>query len=717
MNRPALLTEGANTRQILEALISSIFCNPWAHRLLVTAIMDEYPSKRRKTSPFTSVLVTPSDTPKEPASREEHDRNLAGIFSTQDSQICFNEVHPSNPLRDSSNKQQDRPNSVTGSKAFQEESTNGISCANETLSYHELRCDTDSERYGVLPGKLEVVVSGSTEIFPENGTLRPLSPKGNSHPPLNGKYQAAIAEEPRASPPAADIDKASSAPQLEQSTLDPGQPVRSTHISNATSSGDRPVAEQEPSIENEPELPFTPIKQSLDDLEPRLPSTPTQLGLEAPPTPPKGLASTTPPRKLRRKRQVVHKSSPLKLGDSKSTDNVDETPYVSNLKPRVPVVNIRRSAQMFTFSAEQVKFQMEKSGAGLSKHSRSMADAEIHIWKIIQQTPSVAERLALFLPFSRPVTSTQNLATPHLSPSPEVLVEVEAPQPPEVTQSESFNHPLPPPSSMTAIGSPNFFHSPPSSMTVAESFHPSRPPEASSRLLEITFAAHQQPLVVSIQLMVDQATDDPIKMKISSIPSWADSELGPWLRNEAQSLRRATIERAIRSYWKTSLIRASCWQRCEEEMGATCTQPVTNPSSNEPESSLFQKKPPWKEKLIFPPTSHPPPSAPGTTAPAPVPTSSPVNALQPHFGRQHLLFTHAPVSLLITWHITFTVDGTTQSHISARPAYPERWADTEAGQALGRVNEAFAALLAQKGVFESIKEICSRIFVRDKLSE
>lgn len=717
MNRPALLTRGANTRQIYEALINSTIRNPWAHHL-VANIMDDYPSKRRKTSPFTAVLVTPSDTPKEPASHDEHDRSLAGIFSTQDSQIGFNpnEVHPPNPLADSSNKQQYRPTPITGKKAFQD-STNGVFCVNDTLSYHQLRCDTESERLagcGILPGKFEVAASGRTEIVPENGTLGTLSPEANPHPLLNGKYQAAIAEEPRASPPASDTEKASSAPQLEQSTLEPGQLVLSAHVSNATSSGDRPVSEQEPSTEQEPELPFTPTKQPLDDFEPRLPSTPTQLGLEAPPTPPKGLAAATSPRKLRRKRQVVHKSSPLKLGDSKSTDKVDETPYVSNLEPRVPVVNIRRSAQMCTFGAEHVKFQIDKSGTGLSKLLRSVTDAEIHTRKIIQQTPSLGERLALFLPFSRPVTSMQNLATPHLSPAPEILVDVEASQPPEVTQSESLNYPLPPLSSMTAIESPNFFHSPPSSMTVAESFHPSRPPEASSRLLEIKFAAHQQLPVVSIQLMVDKATENTINMKISSIPSWADSELGLWLRNEAQSLRRATIERAVTSYWKTSLIRASCWQRCEEEIGAACTQPVTNPSSNELESGLFQKKPLGKES-IFPRTSHhpPPPSAPGNTAPAPAaaPTSNPINSLQPHLGRQHLLFTHAPVSLLISWHITITAHGTTQSSISARPAYPERWTDyPEAGQALGRVTEAFDALLARKGVFESIKELCARIF-------
>lgn len=713
MNCRAALTDGANTAQTYEALISSTVCNPWA-RLLVQNIMDNYPSKRRKISPFTSILVTPSDKPKEPASHdEEQEPRLTGIFSTQANLNCLNpnETHPSDSFTDSSQKQQNRPTPFTGSRSSQQ-STNSTFCENETSSRHKLRCNREAERLAACtesPKSLVVAVSGRNGIVPENEILPPLSPEANPHLPFPGKYQAATAEEPRASPPASDSDKAPSAPQLEKSTLEPVEQDVSAHMANGTRTRGQHVPELEPSIGPESELPCTPTKKSLDFLEPRLPSTPSQLGLEAPPTPPKGLASSGSQRKLRKKRQIAHKSSPLKLGDFNSTDKAHDIPYVSNLGPRVPVVNIRRSAQMFTLNAEHVKLQMEKLGTGLSKRSRSMADAEVHNPEIFQQTPSLGERLALFLPFSRPVTSTQSSATPHISPPPDNLLDVGASQPLEIKQAESLDYHLPLTSSMTAIDSPDYSFTQPSSMTVAESVDPSRLPDTSSQLLDITVAAHQQLLVVNIQLMIDNATGNSSKMKITSISSWADSELGPWLRNEAQSLPRATIERTITSYWKASLIRASCWQRCEEEIGATCTEPMLNSNTNEPEFTPLQKKPPEK-RIVFPPTADPPHSPPKNTASTPASTSNPGYSLQSHLGRRFLLLTHTPVSLLVVWHITITAGGTNQNHISARPAYPKRWMDTEEGQALGRVDEAFDALLARKGVFESIKELCGRIF-------
>ncbi|KAL8701028.1 MAG: hypothetical protein Q9201_005130 [Fulgogasparrea decipioides] len=62
------------------------------------------------------------------------------------------------------------------------------------------------------------------------------------------------------------------------------------------------------------QFPSTPTRREpdyTDDGEPRLPSTPTQLGLEPPPKPPSGLLSRSSSKRMKTK--AKHRSSPLKL--------------------------------------------------------------------------------------------------------------------------------------------------------------------------------------------------------------------------------------------------------------------------------------------------------------------------------------------------------------------------------------------------------------------
>lgn len=757
----------------MKPLISSVICSPRAH-LPMENIMDNYPSKRRKISPFTSILVKPSDVPAD--SEKIHDEvvpRLSSIPSTQAklTRLDPNEVHPPAPFTESSQRQQNRSTPLTESKSLQE-STNGVLCENKISSQHELRNNVEAERptaRAELSDSSVVAASGRNGIALDNGMLRRSPPEVNPHPTFSEKSRAAMAGELRASPPTLDVDKATSAPHLEKNRLKPAEQDQSEHVVNGTSTVVQHVREQEPLDGPEPELPFTPTKPSLDILEPRLPSTPSQLGLEPPPTPPKGLASAASPRRLRKKRQVVHKSSPLKPGDLNSTDKTNNIPYVSNLGPRVPVFSIGRSAQMFTLDAEHIKLQMERLGTGVSKNSGSIAATEVDSTEVFGQTPSLAERLALFLPFSRPVTSTQSSTISYVILPSDSLPDIRVKKSPEIQQAESLDYHFHSKSSIPTIDSPGHSLTQANSVVVAESLDPSRLLETASQSLEITFASYQQLLMVNIHLVIDKATGNSTNIKVMSISPWADLELGSWLRNEAQSLPRATIEQAIRNYWETSLIRASCWQRCEEDIGAIAytEQPILNNSSKkEPEvgPNPPKKKPPGTpigspsspvlESPRSPPeiTTSSPPLPPTSTSfklsSSPTGQSHSYSLVHPHLGRRFLLFTNPPVSLLISWHITIAADGTSHNHISAQPAFPKRWMEdnsTEQGQrrgqgrehrgeqeggreweqgrevsqgeregeALGRIDEAFDALLTHRGVFESIEEICGRLFAME----
>jgi len=78
-----------------------------------------------------------------------------------------------------------------------------------------------------------------------------------------------------------------------------------------------------------------PIEQD-EDGEPRLPSTPSQLGLESPPEKPKGLLFSSPSRRPRRKDKPSTKSSPLKPVDSGPGPAVpSQDRAVSKLGPKI----------------------------------------------------------------------------------------------------------------------------------------------------------------------------------------------------------------------------------------------------------------------------------------------------------------------------------------------------------------------------------------------
>lgn len=89
------------------------------------------------------------------------------------------------------------------------------------------------------------------------------------------------------------------------------------------------------------------VPTSADQAEPELPPTPTQLGLEAPPEPPKGLWSS-PSRRPPRKKATGSKSSPLK-----PRDPPDEAP------PRTQRRTSTRIQEMMKPTAQQPEAKEE----------------------------------------------------------------------------------------------------------------------------------------------------------------------------------------------------------------------------------------------------------------------------------------------------------------------------------------------------------------------
>ena len=76
-----------------------------------------------------------------------------------------------------------------------------------------------------------------------------------------------------------------------------------------------------------------------DDGEPRLPSTPSQLGLEPPPEPPKGLQSSSPSRRSKRRKRSALESSPLKPREEPFKELAPRSRERSSLGSRVYLAN------------------------------------------------------------------------------------------------------------------------------------------------------------------------------------------------------------------------------------------------------------------------------------------------------------------------------------------------------------------------------------------
>lgn len=271
------------------------------------------------------------------------------------------------------------------------------------------------------------------------------------------------------------------------------------------------------------------------------------------------------------------------------------------------------------------------SGTGFSRHASSLA-----------------QRLALFLPFSKPTkkpgtadsrreASTDHRQIPH-------LVKV------SVTEGTS-----PPANSKDSISG-----------------------EQHSSLQ----CPHEGvPLTVKFHLSIDRKTQKYTKLEISSISPWATVELGRWLRTEAVDLDRPTIEKTISRYWELSRIRATCWHRCEHDL-----------KHNLAESHDENPSPPGNG----------PPNSPQFS----------LSSFQPYLGQQSLCLTQFPgIVLLINWRVAISPDGFVQSILSGHASFPDSWTEkTSDAAALGKIGEVFDLLVQEFGVFEAVRTLGGVIF-------
>lgn len=306
--------------------------------------MNESPSKRRKTSPITSVTIPPPSTPKRPLSRDRWLPPPSFMSPTIASIARFN---PNLLLQSTSAE-----NKLSGPNGNQTHGSGDERHTESNVGKKILIGSPTTAQKNNEVGSENFATSISNSI--EEAGMRPLSPTAISQVDgvpvgpiivskmadldlmLSKQHAIVFAQELRASPPAASEDQES----IAHSVLN-NQSGRSAEASMA-----EPINQIKSDVkqipgqldEQEPQLPYTPSKIPIGDSEPRLPSTPSQLGLEPPPSPPKGLLLSSPIRRGKRKRRSELNPSPLKPKDLESAETI-EKPYKSNLGPRILVNN------------------------------------------------------------------------------------------------------------------------------------------------------------------------------------------------------------------------------------------------------------------------------------------------------------------------------------------------------------------------------------------
>lgn len=166
-------------------------------------------------------------------------------------------------------------------------------------------------------------------------------------------------------------------------------------------------------------------------------------------------------------------------------------------------------------------------------------------------------------------------------------------------------------------------------------------------------------LKADLRLTVDAPTQTVTEFHLEGVSSWAEPELAQWLRTPSETRGAAVLGRAFGRYWEAARLRALCWFNCTRDF----------------------------ENLI---------------AKADAPQSS-------ILSRQQIVFSHASVTLKITWRIVINDDGQVKNEASAHTVFPDVWQQGE-WSALAKIGNAFDLLVLQKGVDEAVRTVCNLMF-------
>ena len=425
--------------------------------------------------------------------------------------------------------------------------------------------------------------------------------------------------------------------------------------------------------------------------EPSLPSTPSQLGLEPPRERPKGPLFSSPTKRLRKKVRSPVKSSPLKPPDvAPEHSNQRPKPQLASLGPRRYIANTPKPPPL---SEETRLLQMRNRLSDLEKQLQEIEDKLLRqllvsSWQqdrskdgkdiakrrkeVVQQStkivhlrdevlqiqaaqsidqgqagletidrtvasttaPTLTQRLARYLPFAikprpaepKPISPTNR----SIDQAPDLVTMPTTEEPFTITTSDTV-------------------------------LLPSAVDENLLQQQDVTMSTVQQLLTCDFQLTANVATQQVSHLEVRALSSWAEPELGSWLRQSPEKVELAALGKAFGRYWEVAKLRGKCWISCKQDFKDI----VANaPESNDP---------------VY------------------------------YLGMQDLVFARSNVQLKVHWGISLSDEGEVESHSSAYPRFPPAW-QQEANSELAKVGDAFLMLVEDRGIPEAIGTICKVVF-------
>ena len=176
-----------------------------------------------------------------------------------------------------------------------------------------------------------------------------------------------------------------------------------------------------------------------------------------------------------------------------------------------------------------------------------------------------------------------------------------------------------------------------------------------------------QLLKAKLQITMDVTEQIVTGLNILEMSQWAHKELGTWFTLLNGNKNLSAIGAAFGHYYLVSKERAQCFQDSEQEFRALLDSRTLATSIGH--QDLFS-----------------------------------------YLGRQTLTFSREPVALDFSWLLTINDEGEVESLISAKANFPASWQQTEGGDQLAKVGEAFDILVKDRGAKDAIFVVCRLIF-------
>ncbi len=190
----------------------------------------------------------------------------------------------------------------------------------------------------------------------------------------------------------------------------------------------------------------------------------------------------------------------------------------------------------------------------------------------------------------------------------------------------------------------------------------------------INIHSESESLTTTLVATVDITSQTVTHCQVLTLSSWAEEELGSWLRGVRQDISLASIGKAFGSYLITCMERLQCWSDTARDV-----------------SHLFVNISNFEGLPL-----HASDADPGQIT---------VLLRQPE-----CVLTRGSVILRITWRISINEEGHVDSDVSAHPQFPDKWQRADIGAELAKVGEVFDLLMQEKSVPQAISVIAGLMF-------